>query len=222
MARWKMHIWIVCIVAGALLGAARGGEEPPLPNGLEEAKEEQTPSAEEPALPEGLALLERDEEDEPSLPAGLDGGEEEAGAEPALPPGLMEQPVELEDAERLREPSEREGLPFEVGGFWETRFGWRTQHDAHEKQESLGETRLHIEIEEYLRTTRFRVTSDFIYDPVAADYVPRFERGRGWIDLREANVTFTPLDFMDVRAGRQTLTWGTGDLIFLNDLFPKD
>jgi hypothetical protein len=27
---------------------------------------------------------------------------------------------------------------------------------------------------------------------------------------------------MDVKTGRQILTWGTGDLIFINDLFPKD
>jgi hypothetical protein len=27
---------------------------------------------------------------------------------------------------------------------------------------------------------------------------------------------------MDVKAGRQILTWGTGDLLFINDLFPKD
>jgi hypothetical protein len=27
---------------------------------------------------------------------------------------------------------------------------------------------------------------------------------------------------MDVKLGRQILTWGTGDLVFLNDLFPKD
>jgi hypothetical protein len=27
---------------------------------------------------------------------------------------------------------------------------------------------------------------------------------------------------MDVKVGRQILTWGTGDLVFLNDLFPKD
>jgi len=29
-------------------------------------------------------------------------------------------------------------------------------------------------------------------------------------------------DTMDVKFGRQVLTWGTGDLLFINDLFPKD
>ena len=27
---------------------------------------------------------------------------------------------------------------------------------------------------------------------------------------------------MDIKIGRQVLTWGTGDLLFINDLFPKD
>jgi len=40
--------------------------------------------------------------------------------------------------------------------------------------------------------------------------------------LREATLSFTPADIVDVKAGRQVLTWGTGDYLFINDLFPKD
>ena len=39
---------------------------------------------------------------------------------------------------------------------------------------------------------------------------------------REAFVGFTPHSAVDVRVGRQILTWGTGDLVFLNDFFPKN
>jgi hypothetical protein len=42
------------------------------------------------------------------------------------------------------------------------------------------------------------------------------------LDLRELNLFLTPLDTVDIKAGRQILTWGTGDFIFVNDLFPKD
>jgi len=35
-------------------------------------------------------------------------------------------------------------------------------------------------------------------------------------------VLFSPAAWMDIKAGRQILTWGTGDLLFINDLFPKD
>ncbi len=40
--------------------------------------------------------------------------------------------------------------------------------------------------------------------------------------FRELNLAITPFDSMDVKIGRQILTWGTGDLLFINDLFPKD
>ena len=42
------------------------------------------------------------------------------------------------------------------------------------------------------------------------------------LDLRELAVQFSAGRTLDVKAGRQVLTWGTGDLVFLNDLFPKD
>lgn len=41
-------------------------------------------------------------------------------------------------------------------------------------------------------------------------------------DLREFNISLTPYDIVDVKFGRQVLTWGTGDYLFVNDLFPKD
>lgn len=41
-------------------------------------------------------------------------------------------------------------------------------------------------------------------------------------DIRELTVAFTVGGSTDVKIGRQIQTWGTGDLVFLNDLFPKD
>ena len=46
---------------------------------------------------------------------------------------------------------------------------------------------------------------------------------RPQIVLREAWTKFNAFgDHLEVRAGRQPTTWGTGDLLFINDLFPKD
>jgi hypothetical protein len=42
------------------------------------------------------------------------------------------------------------------------------------------------------------------------------------VDLREAYIKLRLSDWLDVKAGRQVATWGTGDLIFANDLFAKD
>lgn len=41
-------------------------------------------------------------------------------------------------------------------------------------------------------------------------------------DIRNLSVGFTVGESTDVAVGRQVQTWGTGDLLFLNDLFPKD
>lgn len=40
--------------------------------------------------------------------------------------------------------------------------------------------------------------------------------------IREAHVLASPTSWLDVKLGRQMLTWGTGDLLFINDVFPKD
>lgn len=41
------------------------------------------------------------------------------------------------------------------------------------------------------------------------------------LDLREAYLDLSLWKF-DLRLGRQIITWGLGDLVFINDLFPKD
>jgi hypothetical protein len=61
-----------------------------------------------------------------------------------------------------------------------------------------------------------------LYDMSLNEHRVFMEQGRGLFDLREAWAAFRPTEFMDVKVGRQILTWGTGDLRFLNDLFPKD
>ena len=55
---------------------------------------------------------------------------------------------------------------------------------------------------------------DFTYDDVTQ---PQYQ----W-ELREAYLKYTLFKRLDFKVGRQILTWGTGDLIFINDLFAKD
>ena len=172
-------------------------EEPPLLPGLVQPPE----SLEEAALPPSQDV---DDREEPLLPAGL-------GGKPDGPP-------KDEEVGRGREFQ----LPLDLSGFWETRLGARTQRDPHERDLSIGETRLQLELEKSWTTTTFRLTADFLYDPVLEEHQIRLEKGQGWIDLREANYLATPTAFMDVKVGRQILTWGTGDLVFINDVFPKD
>ncbi len=101
----------------------------------------------------------------------------------------------------------------DVHGFYEIRTGYRTRKDKYEKDMSIMEQRLQLDLSSYLDWADFKVKGDIIGDLVEeqADF-----------DLREAYIFTRPYDFMDLKVGRQILTWGTGDLVFINDLFPKD
>lgn len=98
-------------------------------------------------------------------------------------------------------------------GFVEGGAGGRFQDVDKLGRLTLGELRLRAET----RYIRDSYTVEFKGD-LAWDEVRESLDG----DLRELAVSFTPLESVDVKLGRQVLTWGTGDLLFLNDLFPKD
>ena len=103
--------------------------------------------------------------------------------------------------------------PLEVHGFIELRGGMRTQNDPHAKDISVMDVRLQADLYTYMDWAEFKFKGDMWADGVT-------EKGEG--DIREAWFFSRPYDFLDVKIGRQILTWGTGDLVFLNDLFPKD
>jgi hypothetical protein len=76
------------------------------------------------------------------------------------------------------------------------------------------EVRLQLKLQGYGDRGSYFVRTDFISDATVAD--------RSTVDLREAYVKLTPAQWLDLKLGRQVATWGTGDLIFANDLFAKD
>jgi len=160
---------------------------------------------EAPALPPGL---ESGDDAGPLLPPGL----EDEG--PALPPGLeLDEPDETAPASQ-ETPRPRDRLPFPLYGFFETRAGVRTQPDAAQPSDAvIGETRLQLETDKAWGDAVFEFTGDVYFDGILEE---------GAFDLRRLRLTWSPLDTVDVRVGRQVLTWGTGDMLFVNDLFPKD
>jgi len=221
------------LVTIALLGlsmtAALAGDNPPLPPGLEEAETPSLPEGLEdgdtPSLPEGLgddsgpSLPERlGDGSGPSLPAGLG---DEGG--PSLPEGLLEtDPEESLSAQETKTDWSDDLRAFGLRGFLDLRWGTRLQNDPYERDTSLGEMRLQLALGKEVGAFWFDVVADFIYDDVANSHTIDLDRGEGWLDLRQASVSFSPAEFMDIKIGRQVLTWGTGDMLFLNDLFPKD
>ncbi len=103
-------------------------------------------------------------------------------------------------------------LDADLFGFLEVRNGWRLQTDK-QKDSTLAEARLQSDFSRDFSWGAAKLKADFVGDLIDEEVV---------VDLREANLAFYPFDFVDVKAGRQVLTWGTGDLLFINDLFPKD
>jgi len=98
-------------------------------------------------------------------------------------------------------------------GFIEVRGGVRTDRDLDERSTSLAETRLQVDASRYIGNGTAKVKFDLYADGVEDEL---------GAELREANYLFSPTSFLDLKVGRQVLTWGTGDLLFINDLFPKD
>jgi hypothetical protein len=107
-------------------------------------------------------------------------------------------------------------------GFLDARYGLRLQDDPYERDTSLAETRLQLSLTRMGEMSTLQLRADIYADDLVAQDDLDLEEGRGWLDLREANLLVSPTYSTDIKVGRQILTWGTGDLLFLNDLFPKD
>lgn len=115
-----------------------------------------------------------------------------------------------------------ESIDTDLNGFVDLRGGVRTRGDDLQKDESLGEARLQLEFNRSGDLVTAQVRADFLYDAIPEDFDLHLDEGKGPIDLRTAYLLFSPADIADMKIGRQILTWGTGDLLFINDLFPKD
>ncbi|KFZ30331.1 hypothetical protein IDSA_09695 [Pseudidiomarina salinarum] len=108
----------------------------------------------------------------------------------------------------IEEPT---GVP--VYGFVEAAMGSRLSSSPYHQRLSLAELRLRLGSDYTWQGVTYTAKGDLAYDDVAGGW-----KGR----TRELNAQFSLLDNLDIKAGRQILTWGTGDYLFLNDLFPKD
>lgn len=108
-----------------------------------------------------------------------------------------------------------ESLEFPIHGFLEIAGGVRLGNDPVQPKDAvLGEGRIQLEYaHEFEKGPKIFVKADFLGDAVT-------EALRG--DLREGYLDYAPMPNVELRLGRQILTWGTGDFVFINDVFPKD
>ncbi|WDE08477.1 hypothetical protein SG34_031635 [Thalassomonas viridans] len=106
-----------------------------------------------------------------------------------------------------------ETSPWHFSGFAEAGYGEFTRDNVTQKQESLAELRAKLEVNYTNESFTFNSETDVLFDEVT---------GQTEFNTRELNFTFSASENTDIVAGRQVITWGKGDYLFLNDLFAKD
>lgn len=183
------------------------GQAPSLPPGLEEPSE--------PSLPSGL-----EEPSEPSLPSGLGGT-----SEPSLPSGLAGLETSTSKDSNLSKTQSASLSPkvnVRFNASLESTYGTLLQSNPQSDDKALSEIRLQTQWSGSTKSIQYRLTADWIADFLADSSRIDLRNGQGWIDPREAWISTQPLDYLDLKIGRQIATWGTGDLLFISDLFPKD
>ncbi|MFH1847860.1 MAG: hypothetical protein ABH825_01430, partial [Candidatus Omnitrophota bacterium] len=113
------------------------------------------------------------------------------------------------------------GTP-EFHGFLEGAYGVKVRDDNTKRDDfNLLEQRLQLKAAHFFEGGYLSDRSGIIN--FKADFtVDEYYAGKTGHEIRELNLSLTPLDFMDAKVGRQILTWGTGDYLFINDMFPKD
>ena len=105
-----------------------------------------------------------------------------------------------------------------INGFIQTNYSVRIADDnpqgAKQGNLILGEERVQLKSSFYPQKSKIGVfvKSDFYHDWVEENW--NFDFREGYLDLVE--------DKFGLRVGRQIFTWGIGDLLFINDVFPKD
>lgn len=99
-------------------------------------------------------------------------------------------------------------------GFVEAAYGTRVKKDPLiDNRSTLEDLRWRIETDWQFDDITLGLKADAGYDGVEDDWIA---------ELRDLTMSFPIGKSVDVKVGRQVQTWGTGDLVFLNDLFPKD
>ena len=113
---------------------------------------------------------------------------------------------------KLRKQLDR--LPFDFSVSAELKNALRlNENGLHQSKLILGEFRLQSEASYYGDWYETKGTIDLGYDYVFNDPI---------VNLRELYIDIYPHLWWNLKAGRQPLTWGKGDFVFINDLFPKD
>ncbi|MDN3651822.1 hypothetical protein QWY77_03455 [Thalassotalea ponticola] len=103
--------------------------------------------------------------------------------------------------------------PWRISGFTELAYGAFIDDHVTDNAQSISELRVRLDAAYSTDALTVNAKIDALADMLLND---------NDYDVRELNIGFSPTAQTDVIAGRQVITWGTGDYLFLNDLFAKD
>ncbi len=107
----------------------------------------------------------------------------------------------------------------DLHGFAEVAAGAKFGDERAEKNDyNMAETRLQLKYRYFPALTEeyggeLSLKGELLYDGYKEELST---------EVRDLNLFISPVPSIDIKIGRQILTWGTGDLLFINDLFPKD
>ncbi len=123
--------------------------------------------------------------------------------------------AELDLWDESSEGGDKKQNNWQTGGFVEFGMGGFTQsHPTTEHDLSLAELRGEVFANRYVGPHFFSAKFDFVADDIDDNHLRA--------EVRELFVNFKLGENANLKVGQQVLTWGTGDFIFINDLFSKD
>lgn len=112
------------------------------------------------------------------------------------------------------EMTSMEAFPLEIQGFVEVERGARLGESTYRDETwMLSNIRARLKTSKQTEKGGFHLKLDFINDEILKS---------SEVEIREARLRYSPSDLVDFSIGKQVSTWGVGDLLFINDLFPKN
>ncbi|MBT8470222.1 MAG: hypothetical protein KJN97_15860 [Deltaproteobacteria bacterium] len=213
-------VFVLLAVASGAFAQDAEGATTPVEEGAGESDAEPSTSVEGAAPAEPTAEASEEASETPEEAAG--------DVEPFDEPSDFSAPIDTADSgdddwDEFDDWEEEEGSggasggkawDFQLGGFVEGLVAPRVVRSAASANEFTS------------AEARFRLNVDAVHEIASARF-----RGHVIVDGALSRITFDNRDasifvrggnWFNMRFGRQVLTWGTGDFLFLNDLFPKD
>jgi hypothetical protein len=126
----------------------------------------------------------------------------------------------IQDEWDMGEWAEPEQQTYRINGYVEAAVGWRISDDpVINGRSTLADLRAQLQVDRDFSQSRISLSADVYYDGVL-DQAKAQVRELAWQgNLSSLGQWGTKID---AKLGQQVLTWGTGDYVFLNDLFAKD